>query len=304
MENSSPIFRKRIKDFLNYLRLEKALAENTLVSYQHDINSFLNFVSGEFNISRFDDISSKDVTVFFGRLTDIGLSPSSRARYLSALKTFWNFLNDEGIVKSDILSNIETPKLSKEFPEALSIPEMINLLSLPDIQTPAGIRDKAMLEILYGCGLRVSELINLTFKDIIVDAEIVRIFGKGSKERIAPIGQEAINWIRIYKAEVRPLFYKPNKSLDYIILNQRGGKLSRMGVWKIVRRYAEIAGLADKTHPHIFRHSFATHLLQGGADLRAVQEMLGHSDISTTQIYTHIDKDYVKQVHRSFHPRA
>jgi len=175
---------------------------------------------------------------------------------------------------------------------------------LPDIENKLGIRDKAILELFYACGTRVSELLNLKIGDLFLKEEIIRVFGKGSKERLIPIGSSAINWIEQYLIKSRPLLMKKSKSENYLFLNSRGSKLSRMGVWKIIDRYVKEAGIAKEVHPHTFRHSFATHLLEGGADLRAVQEMLGHADISTTQIYTHIDRDYIKQVHKQYHPRG
>lgn len=203
----------------------------------------------------------------------------------------------------DISENIEMPKLKRHLPETLTAEETDKIITLPDISTPAGIRDRAMLETLYACGLRVSELINLSARDIIVDAEIVRVFGKGSKERLVPIGSHALNWINEYLSKVRPMLIKTGKSETALFLNMRGSKLSRMGIWKIIKQYSDLAGIRD-VHPHTFRHSFATHLLEGGADLRAVQEMLGHADIATTQIYTHIDREFIKEVHKTFHPRA
>ncbi|HSD62216.1 MAG TPA: tyrosine-type recombinase/integrase, partial [Ignavibacteriaceae bacterium] len=178
------------------------------------------------------------------------------------------------------------------------------ILSQPDVTSKTGLRDKALLELFYACGIRVSELINLKISGLFFKEEIIRVFGKGSKERLVPIGSSAINWVTEYLKQSRPLLAKKSKSENYVFLNTRGTKLSRMGVWKIVDRYAKEAKIDKEVHPHTFRHSFATHLLEGGADLRAVQEMLGHADISTTQIYTHIDRDYIKQVHRDFHPRG
>ncbi len=202
------------------------------------------------------------------------------------------------------MEKVSAPKVSKSLPNVLNINEIESILSEPDVSKKLGLRDKALLETFYACGLRVSELINLKISDLFLKEEMIRVFGKGSKERFVPIGSSAIKWIEEYLKNSRPLLEKKAKSQHVLFLNSRGTKLSRMGVWKIVDKYAKLAGIKKEVHPHTFRHSFATHLLEGGADLRAVQEMLGHVDISTTQIYTHIDRDYIKQVHRDFHPRG
>ena len=196
------------------------------------------------------------------------------------------------------------PKLSKNLPIVLSVEEMESILSSPDYSTKLGVRDKAVLELLYACGIRVSEIIGLKISDLFLKEDVIRVFGKGSKERIVPIGSSAIRWVEDYLLRSRPLLEKRLKSENILFLNNRGTKLSRMGLWKIIDRYTKEAGIKKEVHPHTFRHSFATHLLEGGADLRAVQEMLGHADISTTQIYTHIDRDFIKQVHKEFHPRG
>ena len=202
------------------------------------------------------------------------------------------------------MEKISAPKVSKSLPNVLNINEIESILSGPDVSKKLGLRDKALLETFYACGLRVSELINLKISDLFLNEEMIRVFGKGSKERFVPIGSSAINWIGEYLKRSRPLLEKKAKSQHVLFLNNRGTKLSRMGIWKIVNNYTTLAGIKKEVHPHTFRHSFATHLLEGGADLRAVQEMLGHVDISTTQIYTHIDRDYIKQVHRDYHPRG
>jgi len=199
---------------------------------------------------------------------------------------------------------VSPPKLSKTLPSVLSVEEIDKILSVPDTSDKLGLRDKSILEMLYACGLRVSELIELKISNLFFDEEIIRVFGKGSKERLVPVGSSAIKWTKMYLVKSRPMLQKKSRSEGIVFLNNRGTKLSRMGIWKIVERYAKEAGIEKNVHPHTFRHSFATHLLEGGADLRAVQEMLGHADISTTQIYTHIDRDYIKQVHRDFHPRG
>jgi len=237
-------------------------------------------------------------------LTKLGLSSSSSARYFSSLKGFFGYLFSSTYIEINPIEKISAPKVSKGLPNVLNINEIEAILSQPDTSKKLGLRDKALLETFYACGLRVSELINLKISDLFLNEEIIRVFGKGSKERFVPIGSSAINWINEYLKNSRPLLEKKAKSQHVLFLNSRGTKLSRMGVWKIVDSNAKLAGIKKEVHPHTFRHSFATHLLEGGADLRAVQEMLGHVDISTTQIYTHIDRDYIKQVHRDYHPRG
>ena len=226
------------------------------------------------------------------------------ARYFSSLKGFFSYLEKNKYIKKNPIEKITAPKLSKKLPSVLNINEIDSILSQPDTNDKLGLRDKAILELFYACGSRVSELINLKISDLFLDDEVIRVFGKGSKERLIPIGSSAIKWINEYLGKSRSGLMKYSKSGNFVFLNSRGTKLSRMGIWKIIGRYVKEAGIKKEVHPHTFRHSFATHLLEGGADLRAVQEMLGHADISTTQIYTHIDRDYIKQVHKQFHPRG
>jgi len=292
-----------IREYLSSLKLERNLSENTISSYKNDLSSLLNFLKD----SGVDDpsaINPKLLNEFFGLLTKLGLSSRSSARYYSSLKGFFGYLFSSGYIEINPMEKISAPKVSKSLPNVLNINEIESILSEPDISKKLGLRDKALLETFYACGLRVSELINLKISDMFLNEEMIRVFGKGSKERFVPIGSSAINWISEYLKNSRPLLEKKAKSQHVLFLNNRGTKLSRMGIWKIVSNYAKLAGVKKEVHPHTFRHSFATHLLEGGADLRAVQEMLGHVDISTTQIYTHIDRDYIKQVHRDFHPRG
>jgi integrase/recombinase XerD len=292
-----------LREYLASLKLERNLSENTIASYKNDLTSLLNFL----NDSGVDDpsqINSKMLNDFFILLTKLGLSSRSSARYYSSLKGFFGYLIASSYIEANPMEKISAPKVSKGLPNVLNINEIEAILAQPDTSKKLGLRDKALLETFYACGLRVSELINLKISDLFLSEEMIRVFGKGSKERFVPIGSSAINWITEYLKNSRPLLEKKAKSQHVLFLNSRGTKLSRMGVWKIVDSNANLAGIKKEVHPHTFRHSFATHLLEGGADLRAVQEMLGHVDISTTQIYTHIDRDYIKQVHKDYHPRG
>jgi integrase/recombinase XerD len=292
-----------IREYLASLKLERNLSDNTIASYKNDLSTLLNFLKDS-GIDDPSQIKSKLLNDFFGVLTKLGLSSRSSARYYSSVKGFFAYLYSSGYIELNAMEKVSAPKVSKSLPNVLNINEIESILSGPDVSKKLGLRDKALLETFYACGLRVSELINLKISDMFLNEEMIRVFGKGSKERFVPIGSSAIKWIDEYLKNSRPLLEKRAKSQHILFLNNRGTRLSRMGIWKIVSNYATLAGIKKEVHPHTFRHSFATHLLEGGADLRAVQEMLGHVDISTTQIYTHIDRDYIKQVHKDFHPRG
>jgi len=292
-----------LKEYLTILKLERNLSVNTIGSYKNDLRSFINFIERE-NTKDFSEVNSLLITSFFKFLKECGLTSSSTARYHSSIKGFFSFLYQNNYITSNPIDKIEAPKLQKNLPVVLNVNEMQKILDGPEVSEKLGIRDKAILEVLYACGLRVSELINLKISDLYLSEEMIRVLGKGSKERLVPIGRSAVKWTKKYLTKSRPLLEKKIKSENIVFLNIRGTKLSRMGLWKIINRYIKLAGIKREVHPHTFRHSFATHLIEGGADLRAVQEMLGHSDISTTQIYTHIDRDYIKQVHKDFHPRG
>lgn len=292
-----------LKEYLTHLKLEKNLSVNTVSSYKNDLTSFNSFLKDK-NIDDPSNVTSEHISVFFKILKELGLSGTSSARYFSSLKGFFLFLLKNKYIVKNPIEKISAPKLSKKLPAVLDVAEVEKILSQPITNNKLGLRDKAILELFYACGTRVSELINLKVNDLFLSDEIIRVLGKGSKERLIPIGSSAIKWINDYLKSSRPLLMKKSKSENYLFLNSRSSKLSRMGIWKIIDRYVKEAGIEKEVHPHTFRHSFATHLLEGGADLRAVQEMLGHADISTTQIYTHIDRDYIKQVHKQYHPRG
>ncbi len=292
-----------LKEYLGVLKLEKNLSPNTVVSYKNDITALIRFLEDR-KITDPSNVSHRHLTDFFKSLYEMGLSSTSAARYYSSIKGFFKYLYLSNYIKDNPVEKVASPKLNKNLPEVLTVAEVDAILDRPDTRDKLGLRDKAILELFYACGLRVSELINIKISSLSFSEQVIRVTGKGSKERLVPIGRSAIEWIEQYLKRSRTLLEKKMKSENYLFLNSRGTKLSRMGIWKIVGRYAEEAGINREVHPHTFRHSFATHLLEGGADLRAVQEMLGHADISTTQIYTHIDRDFIKQVHKQFHPRG
>lgn len=288
--------------FLDHVRLEKGLADHSVEAYERDLVRYASELSDR-GVERLESVAARDVSEFVRTLDDIGLAPSSVARSLTAVRVFHRFLVAEGIARENPTENQRPPKVGRKLPEVLTVEEMETLLAQPDTETALGMRDRAMLEMMYGAGLRVSETVDLQPIHLIFDVGVVRVFGKGSKERIVPVGEQAQGWVRRYLEAARGELAKPG-SPPNLFLNFRGGRLTRMGIHKVLRKHVLAAGIGKTVSPHTMRHSFATHLLEGGADLRAVQEMLGHADISTTQIYTHIDRAYLQEVHRTFHPRA
>jgi integrase/recombinase XerD len=290
-----------IDTFLNYLSVERGLSNNTIISYRKDLDSYIGFISNR-HVDALSKITKNDITNFMMNQKDKGISANSIARRLAAIRMFHRFLARERILKSDPSSLIDSPKLWKKIPDTLSLNEVEALLAQPDIRDRQGVRDKAMLEVLYATGMRVSEIVNLKSDDVNLDIGFLRCIGKGDKERIIPLGKKAINSIKRYLGISRPHFLKTKES-NFLFLSRLCKKLSRQSVWKIIKRYAKLARIKKPIRPHILRHSFATHLLERGADLRSVQEMLGHSNISTTQIYTHINKERLKTIHKMYHPR-
>ena len=290
-----------LHSFIDYLRIERQVSKNTVEAYERDLIRYLNFLKTQAS-SKLDDITHVEIYNFIKSLHDLHLTSSSISRNLSAIRAFYKYLILEKITSIDPTANISVPKPWMKLPEVWNYQDVQSLLEQPDIGTAKGIRDKALLEFLYATGVRVSELVGLHFSDIIWEEEFVRIFGKGGKERIVPVGKSALNWIKHYEESAR----RPLASLglcgDILFLNRFGRKLSRQSVWILIKNYARDTGIEKFISPHILRHSFATHLIERGADLRAVQEMLGHADITTTQIYTHLDRDYLKQIHQQFHP--
>ncbi len=293
----------QVTSFMLYLELERSLSPNTIQSYRFDLDKFINFLDSQ-NVQGFEDVGEADIEKFLAQLKK-ELKASSTARMLSTLRQLFEFLMDSKKydIKLNPLEFFDSPKLARKLPEILSVEEIDKILSQPDINTPLGLRDKTILELMYACGLRVSEVLTIKTSNILFLDEVVRVIGKGSKERIVPAAASSLEWVKLYIDKSRSTLSKPY-SEDYLFLNWRGRKLSRMAIWDIISKYTKLAKIQKKIHPHILRHSFATHLLEGGADLRSIQEMLGHADISTTQIYTHVDISYLKQVHKQFHPRG
>jgi integrase/recombinase XerD len=283
------------------LTLEQGVSPRTLEAYRRDIIRCAVFAREQGATSP-SELTPAILREYVYSLKDLGLAGASIRRNVSALRTWFRVLLAEGIVQHDPTERIESPQLWRSLPEVLTVEEVTALLAAPQLEEPLAFRDRAMLELAYGAGLRVSEWITLAVKDVLLDEGLVRVFGKGSKERLVPIGRSAIGAVAVYMRELRPVLER-GAARGTLFLNSRGEPLTRMGAWKILRKYVDKTAIEKTVSPHTLRHSFATHLLEGGADLRAVQEMLGHADIATTQIYTHVDREYLRSVHRQFHPR-
>lgn len=293
-----------IRQFANYLRLERSLSENSIQAYVRDVAKLKQFV----DISNLDVSPQKVTTViiqdYLKYLGMLEMSAYSQSRMLSGIKSFYTFLEYEEIITENPVALIDSPKLGRKLPDVLNIFEIEKILDAIDMSTPEGSRNRAMLEMLYSSGLRVSELINLKMNQVYFDIGFLRVFGKGNKERLVPIGKSAIKYLKIYLEEIRCHTSISPGFENYVFLNRRGKGLSRVMIFTIIKDLVTIAGIKKKVSPHTFRHSFATHLVEGGADLRAVQEMLGHESITTTEIYTHLDREYLKQIIEEYHPRS
>ena len=288
--------------FSDFLALEQGASPRTSEAYRRDVERLALYALTK-GARTPTDISSRVLRDFVYHLKDLGLAPASIRRNVSSVRTYFRFLLGDGHVVRDPSERLETPKRWRSLPDVLSVDEVGRLLAAPSLDDPLTFRDRALLELAYGAGLRVSEWITLAVRDVLFEEGLVRVFGKGSKERLVPIGRSAIGAVAIYLRELRPRLER-GEGKGILLLNARGRPLTRMGAWKILRRYVEKAQITKHVSPHTLRHSFATHLLEGGADLRAVQEMLGHVDISTTQIYTHVDREYLRTVHKQYHPRG
>ncbi|MCO0832307.1 site-specific tyrosine recombinase XerD [Fructobacillus sp. W13] len=290
-----------MEDYLRAIQVERGLSKNTITAYRQDLSTFSKFLDKKEKKVR--DVDHLLVLTFLNELRSLGRANSSVARMVTTLRKCFAYFKKEGVVEHDPMQTIKPPKKAQHLPAVLTVDEVDKLLDLPDITKPLGLRNKALLELMYATGLRVSELVGLTLADLHLDLAMIQTIGKGDKERIIPVGEVAIDWLTRYLRDSRPFLLKGQKS-DQIFLNDHGRSLSRQGVWQIIKKLVEQAGITKDVSPHTLRHSFATHILENGADLRIVQELLGHSDISTTQIYTHISKGRLTQVYDEFHPRA
>jgi len=296
----------RLEEFADYLRFERGLADRTVEAYARDCLSFIRFAEDR-GLERPAEVVYEVLRAHMGDLEERGMAASSAARHRSALRTYFGFLVEEGYLPEDPTERLESPRSGRALPDTLSYTEVATILdtagSLDAEGHPNASRDVAMLEVLYGAGLRISELIGLRVRDVALDEGLVTVVGKGEKQRVVPLGGGAVRAVRRYLRERRPALDR-GQSDGTLFLNHHGRPLTRMGAWKIVRKHVRNAGVRKRVTPHTFRHSFATHLIEGGADLVAVQEMLGHADISTTQIYTHVDRRYLQEEHREHHPRG
>lgn len=293
-----------LKGFGIYLKLERSLSKHSIEAYLNDVNKLFQYLE----ISNFDgninQITLKTLRDFIAWLHNLGIQASSQARIISGIKSFFAYLLQEETINKDPSALLETPKIIRKLPDTLGIHEINQIIEVIDASKPEGMRNKAIIEVLYGCGLRVSELTDLKISNIYPETEFIKVTGKGNKERIVPIGNTALKLLNIYINEIRVHFNVKKGHEDYIFLNRFGAKISRISIFNIIKDLVINAGIRKNISPHTFRHSFATHLIEGGADLRAVQEMLGHASITTTEIYTHLDRDYLHSVITQFHPRS
>lgn len=300
-------FDQELKRYLQFVKVEKGLAENSTLSYKNDLKRYLTFLARECKLKDLGGVTLHHIEQFLDELSDLELSPGTIARNISSIRSFHEFAVVERFSEANPAELVDLPKKAEKLPEVLSVDEVQRIIDQADRTRNAGIRDAAILETLYATGMRVSELTGLELDNLFFEIGFIRVIGKGNKERLVPVGNHAVTSLEHYIESARGRFiYKKNrtKTDNKLFLNQRGGPLSRMSIWNIVNKYAAKAEIEKNVYPHIFRHSFATHLLEGGADLRAVQEMLGHSSIMTTEIYTHVDRSLLHQVHKEFHPRA
>ena len=293
----------RLEQFRDYLALEAGNSPHTVENYLRDVRRLAEYGESK-GIRGPGDVTAAQLREFIYFLKDLGLAATTIRRQVSALRTYYKFLVGEGVVTRDPSERIESPKRWRTLPTVLTVTDIEKLLAAPNTDEPLAIRDRALLEFAYATGVRVSELIGLTLQDILFEEGVARVFGKGAKERLVPVGRRALGAVALYAREIRPTLEKKGVGRGALFLNARGGPLSRVGAWGVIKKMAKRAGIAKRVTPHTLRHTFATHLLEGGADLRAVQEMLGHADLSTTQLYTHVDRDYLRSVHKSYHPRA
>jgi integrase/recombinase XerD len=290
------------KGFKAYLQLERSLSDNSIEAYLNDLEKLTTFLQDQGLAKSPDQVQLNDLQQFIKWVAELGMTQSSQARIISGIRTFYKYCLLEDISKKDPSTLLEAPKLVRHLPDTLSFEEIELLIAQIDLSTPEGGRNKAILETLYSCGLRVSEVVNLKISQLFLDVGFIRVIGKGNKERLVPIGSDAIKYIGIYREHIRKFIPAKPGEEDILFLNRRGSRLTRVMIFLIIKELAAKAGLNKTISPHTFRHSFATHLVEGGADLRAVQEMLGHESITTTEIYTHLDRDYLRKTLESYHP--
>ena len=290
------------KGYKAWLRLEKSLSDNSVEAYLHDVESFTNFLQGDKDMKDPDSIVLKDLEKFSRFLGELGMSNSSQARILSGLRSFFKYCLTEEIISTDPSALLESPKQNRKLPDTLTFEEIELIIAAIDLSKPEGERNRAIFETLYSCGLRVSELVNLKISHLYLDVGYIRVTGKGDKERLIPIGTDAIKFIGIYRTQIRNHVKIKHGEEDLLFLNRNGSRLSRVMIFLVLKALAKKAGIEKNISPHTFRHSFATHLVEGGADLRAVQEMLGHESITTTEIYTHLDREFLRTTLHQFHP--
>jgi integrase/recombinase XerD len=290
------------KGFKAWLQLEKSLSDNSVEAYMRDVEMLTQYLQQKKSLKNPSEISLKELQSFLKWITELGMEASSQARIISGIRSFYKYCLLENISKTDPTTLLETPKLKRTLPDVLSFDEIENIISQIDLSKPEGGRNKAILEMMYSCGLRVSEVVNLKISQLYLDVGFIRVIGKGDKERLVPIGRSAIKYVNIYKTKIRVHIAVKHGSEDILFLNQRGSKLSRVMIFYIIKDLVLKAGIKKTVSPHTFRHSFATHLIEGGADLRAVQEMLGHESITTTEIYTHLDREFLRKTLENFHP--
>ena len=292
-----------LEDYLHFLRIERQLAENTLISYKKDLTDYLKSVYEIQHLQSLSDVERQHIIIHLRDLKENGKSARTISRHISSIRSFHQFLLREKVAANDPTIHLELPQLEQKLPNFLSVEELNSLLGSISVSKPQGVRDLAMFELMYASGMRISECLNLNLEDLHLSMGFVRVFGKGGKERIIPLGGAALRACSNYIENARPQLLKQERT-DAIFINQRGKRLTRQGIWKLLNKHALMAGIKKEITPHVLRHSFATHLIENGADLRAVQEMLGHADISTTQIYTHVSKKRLKVVYKQYHPRA
>lgn len=290
------------KGFKAYLQLEKSLADNSIEAYLRDIDKLTQYLQEVSSLKNPADIGLKDLQYFLKWITELGMTPTSQARIISGIKAFYKYCLLENIVHIDPTTLLEAPKLKRALPDVLSYEEIETIIAQLDLSKPEGGRNKAILETMYSCGLRVSEVVNLKLSQLYLDVDFIRVLGKGDKERLVPIGSSAIKYLTLYIKQIRIHTQPKPGSEDIVFLNNRGSKLSRVMIFLIIKGLVKKAGIHKTVSPHTFRHSFATHLVEGGADLRAVQEMLGHESITTTEIYTHLDREFLRKTLENFHP--